>query len=207
MQADPCVCANAPSLGSSGRLPPPPHVRFCFVFWCEGEPAWGGINPDAGTSPCPNRMGKQAFQTHFDGKYDFHKISIFDDDPILVLRKPWGGGGGGGGWHNKEHGIFSGPRGIFFCGEYHSGLRGTILPRGIIPGPSRRFFAAGNIFWLWGIFWGRRDYFYISFWRGIFCFRGYYLISAGNIFYLGKYSFSWSAVARFSYQLMCRCCI
>ena len=28
----------------------------------------GGIDPDAGISPCANRMGKHAFQAHFDGK-------------------------------------------------------------------------------------------------------------------------------------------
>ena len=34
MQADPCVCSNAPSLGSSRARSPP--IRFCFLVFREG---------------------------------------------------------------------------------------------------------------------------------------------------------------------------
>ena len=57
--------------------PPPPRlvqmenrvttVRYCFLT--RGSQREGCIDPDAGISPCANRMGKHAFQAHFDGKY------------------------------------------------------------------------------------------------------------------------------------------
>ena len=40
---------------------------FVFFSW-GGSQCEGGIDPDAGISPSANRMGKHAFQTHFDGK-------------------------------------------------------------------------------------------------------------------------------------------
>ena len=39
-----------------------------LVFLWGGKPAWGCIDPDAGISPCANRMGKHTYQAHFDGK-------------------------------------------------------------------------------------------------------------------------------------------
>ena len=40
---------------------------FVVVFFREGgNQCEGGIDPDAGISACANRMGKHAFQTHFD---------------------------------------------------------------------------------------------------------------------------------------------
>ena len=44
------------------------YPLFDFVFREGGSQCEGGIDPDARISPCANRMGKHAFQTHFDGK-------------------------------------------------------------------------------------------------------------------------------------------
>ena len=64
VQADPCVSSNTPSLGSSGELGHPLFELFeCFFFREGGSQREGGIDPDAGISPCSNRMGKHAFQT------------------------------------------------------------------------------------------------------------------------------------------------
>ena len=40
-------------------------VRFCFL--ARGGQREECIDPDAEISPCANRMGKHAFQAHFDG--------------------------------------------------------------------------------------------------------------------------------------------
>ena len=41
--------------------------QFCFLGGGGGGGKREGcIDPDAGISPCANRMGKHAFQTHFD---------------------------------------------------------------------------------------------------------------------------------------------
>ena len=58
---------KCPSLGSSGELGPPCSILL-FFFREGGSQREGGIDPDAGISPFANRMGKHAFQTHFDGK-------------------------------------------------------------------------------------------------------------------------------------------
>ena len=66
MQANPCVSSNAPPrlLQMENRVT---TVRYCFL--ARGSQREGCIDPDAGISPCANRMGKHAFQAHFDGKY------------------------------------------------------------------------------------------------------------------------------------------
>ena len=67
MQADPCVSSDAPSLGSSGE---PGHPLFDFVVFREGGSQREGCkDANEGISPCANRMGKHAYQAHFDGKY------------------------------------------------------------------------------------------------------------------------------------------
>ena len=73
MQAEPCLSSNGPRLAQvESRVNP----LFDFVF------SWGGggsqregcTNPDAGISPCANRMGKYDYQAHFDGKYTSENI-------------------------------------------------------------------------------------------------------------------------------------
>ena len=60
-----------------------------FVFSRGGNPAWGVVDPDAGISPCVNRMGKQAYQAHFDGNiYQWEHIcwvSIIGRVPSMVI--------------------------------------------------------------------------------------------------------------------------
>ena len=67
MQPDPYVSSNTPSLGSSRD---PGHPCSNFVIPRGGKPAWGVHRPWCRDLPCANRMGKHAYQAHFDGKIE-----------------------------------------------------------------------------------------------------------------------------------------
>ena len=84
MQADACVSSNAPSLGSSEELG---HSLFDFVvvvFSWGGSQREGSINPDTGILPCANKMGKHAFQTHFDEK-EYTNDNIYACEYISMM--------------------------------------------------------------------------------------------------------------------------
>ena len=68
MQADPCISSNAPSLGLSGELGPRGRVTPCSILFSHEGGSQGCTDPDTGISPCASRMGKHAYQVHFDGK-------------------------------------------------------------------------------------------------------------------------------------------
>ena len=89
MQADPCVSLNAPSLGASWE-PGHPSSIFFLSRGGSGSQREGCIDPDAGISPCANRMEKHAFQAHFDGKIYQKEHDIRQDSRNLPGAAPEG---------------------------------------------------------------------------------------------------------------------